>query len=108
MAEASGRASLATALKASFGAWLMDRAPTLAGALSFSTIFALAPLFVIILAMTGDFVSNDKVQQHLINQASLAIGHDGATALQAMVQSARENVHVGAVFGIIGWITLVG
>ncbi len=108
MREASGRASLACALRISFGAWLLDRAPTLAGALSFSTIFALAPLFVIIMALTGHFVSNDKVQQHLINQASLALGHDGATALQAMVQSARENVHVGTVFGIIGWVTLFG
>jgi len=65
-------------------------------------------LFVIIMAVTGHFVSSDQVQQHLVNQASLAVGHDGAAALQAMVVSARANAQVTSIFGIIGWLTLVG
>ncbi|GAC1497947.1 MAG: hypothetical protein NVS3B17_05010 [Vulcanimicrobiaceae bacterium] len=97
-----------TALRSSLGAWLDDRSPTLAGALSFATIFALAPLFVIIMALTGHFISSDQVQQHLINQASRAVGHDGATALQAMVVSARANARVTSIFGVIGWLTLLG
>lgn len=102
------RTSLLTALEASFGAWLDDRAPTLAGALSFSTIFALAPLFVIVMALTGHFVSSDQIQQHLINQASRSVGHDAAMALQAMVAAARANATTGTLFGAIGWLTLVG
>ena len=102
------RSPLLTSLKTAFGNWLDDRAPTLAGALSFSTIFALAPLVVIIMALTGHFVSSDKIQQHLINQASHSVGHDGATALQAMVQSARANAKVTSIFGVIGWLTLLG
>lgn len=102
------RASFPTALRSSIGAWLDDRAPTLAGALSFATIFALAPIFVIIMALTGHFISNDAVQQHLINQASHAVGKDGATALRAMVVSARANATVTSIFGVIGWLTLLG
>ena len=102
------RSSLLISLKTAFGNWLDDRAPTLAGALSFSTIFALAPLVVIIMALTGHFVNSDKIQQHLINQASHSVGHDGATALQAMVQSARANAKVTSIFGVIGWLTLLG
>ena len=60
------------------------------------------------MAVTGHFVSSDQVQQHLVNQASLAVGHDGAAALQAMVVSARANAQVTSIFGIIGWLTLVG
>ena len=47
------RPPLGTTLKTALGAWLDDRAPTLAGALLFSTIFALASLFVIIMVLTG-------------------------------------------------------
>jgi len=102
------RPALAAALTTSFGAWLDDRAPTLAGALAFSTIFALAPLFVIIMAVTGHFVNSDAIQQHLINQASHAVGHDSATALQEMVKAARANASTTTIFGVIGWVTLFG
>jgi membrane protein len=95
-------------LKAAFGAWLDDRAPTLAGALSFSTIFALAPLLVIIMEITGFFVNSDQIQQHLINQASHSVGSESAIALQAMVKASRANVKTSAFFGVIGWLTLVG
>ncbi len=102
------RAPLIEALRTSMGAWLEDRSPTLAGALSFATIFALAPLFVIIMTLTGHFISSDAVQQHLINQASHTVGRDGALALQAMVESARANAKVTSIFGLIGWLTLLG
>ena len=108
IASARRRPSLLEALKASFGAWLDDRAPTLAGALAFSTIFALAPLFVIIMALTSHFVSSDQIQQHLINQASRSVGRDSATALGAMVGSARANTQSSTLFGVIGWLTLIG
>lgn len=93
------KSSIVVALKAAFGAWFDDRAPTLAGALAFSTIFALAPLFVIVMALTSHFVSSDSIQQHLINQASRSVGHDAATALQAMVRSARANVQTSTLSG---------
>lgn len=106
--RARTKATIIQALEVSFGAWLDDRAPTLAGALAFSTIFALAPLFVIIMALTSHFVSSDQIQQHLINQASHSVGRESATALQAMVSSARANTKGSTLFGIIGWLTLVG
>ncbi|GAC1348709.1 MAG: hypothetical protein NVSMB19_00140 [Vulcanimicrobiaceae bacterium] len=91
-----------------FGAWLDDRAPTLAGALSFSTIFALAPLFVIVMALTGRLVNSDAVEAHLVNQVSHSVGHDAASALQAMVNASRANAKTGSVLGAIGWIVLAG
>ena len=102
------QSSLPHAIRYSLESWIDDRSPTLAGALSFATIFALAPCFVIIMALTGRFVSNDAVQQHLVNQVSHAVGRDGALALQAMVTSARANARVTSIFGVIGWLTLVG
>ncbi|GAC1307714.1 MAG: hypothetical protein NVS2B3_06630 [Vulcanimicrobiaceae bacterium] len=107
-AEARRRPSLLETLRVAFGAWLDDRAPTLAGALAFSTIFALAPLFVIVMALTSHFVSSDQIQQHLINQASRSVGRESATALGAMVGSARANTQSSTLFGIVGWLTLIG
>jgi membrane protein len=91
-----------------FGAWLDDRAPTLAGALSFSTIFALAPLFVIVMALTGRIVNSDAVEAHLVNQVSHSVGHDAATALQAMVNASRANAKTDSLLGAIGWVVLAG
>lgn len=95
-------------LKAALGAWLDDRAPTLAGALSFSTIFALAPLFVIIMALTGHFINSTVVEQHLVNQVSHAVGSDAASALRAMVDASHANAQAGSIVGAIGWVVLLG
>lgn len=95
-------------LRDAFTAWLDDRAPTLSGALAFSTIFAIAPLIVIIMALLGHFVSDDLIQQHLINQVSHTVGHDAAVALQAMVAAARANAETTTLVGAIGWVTLAG
>lgn len=101
-------AGLRPTLGAAAGAWLDDRAPTLAGALAFSTIFALAPLFVIIMVVTGRFVPGGVVEAHLINQISHAVGSDAAAALRAMVDAAHANTHTGDIVGAIGWLVLLG
>ncbi len=75
---------------------------------SFSTIFALAPLFVIIMALTGHFVSSAVVEQHLVNQVSHAVGSDAASALRAMVDASHANAQAGSIVGAIGWVVLLG
>jgi membrane protein len=100
--------SFVTVLQSAAVSWLDDRAPTLAGALAFSTIFALAPLIVIIMALLGHFISDDQIRQHLVNQASHSVGRSAGIALQDMVVSARANAGTSTIVGAVGWIALFG
>jgi membrane protein len=86
-------------LKESFHEWSEDKASRLAAALSYFTIFSLAPLLVIVIAVAGFVWGRSSAQGAIMVQVQGLVGQQGAQQVQTMIQNAN---HPGA--GIIATI----
>jgi membrane protein len=75
-------------------------------ALSYYTLFSIAPLLVIVIAVAGFFFGADEVRGTLFAQLSGLMGEEGAQAVEGMMQSANEPKE-GLVSTIIGFVVLV-
>jgi membrane protein len=89
-------------------AWNTDGAPSMGAAIAFYTIFSIAPLLIITMAIAGFFFGADAAQGQVYSQARSLLGEEGATALQGLVQSASRPAEglaatiVGLFFMIFG------
>jgi membrane protein len=69
-------------------AWLDDYAPSMGAALSYYTLFSLAPLLIIAIAVAGLFFGEEAARGEIVAQIRGLIGADGAAAVQGMLKSA--------------------
>jgi len=51
--------TIGSLFKQTFGEWLADKAPQLGAALAYYTVFSLAPLVIVLLAIVGFIFRND-------------------------------------------------
>ena len=70
-------------LKAAIQAWSQDNVPSLGAALSFYTVFAISPLFVIIVFIARIWLDKTSAQGALLEEISSLIGKQGTTAIAA-------------------------
>lgn len=85
--------------------WVNDRASRKGAALAFYTVFSLAPILILSIAIAGLFFGKEAARGEIFAQVSGLLGKDGAQAIQAMVESANHK-GAGAVATIIGFVTL--
>jgi membrane protein len=98
--------NLPTLLKLSFQDWKDDKASRLSAALAYYTIFSLAPMLLIILAVTSLFWSRDVVQDQILNQVQGLVGTEGRTFISDMLTTASSPAK-GIFATIVGIITLL-
>ncbi|WP_084163740.1 YihY/virulence factor BrkB family protein [Olivibacter sitiensis] len=92
-------------LKATGVSFGEDKATKMAASLSYYTIFALAPLIIIIMAIVGIVWGEDAAQGRIFTELNELIGPDAAATVQSIVQ----NLNVGrgsSIATIIGVGTL--
>ena len=77
-------------LKEAALAWNSDGAASMGAAIAYYTIFSIAPLLVITMAIAGFFFGAEAAQGQVYAQARSLLGEEGATALQGLVQSASK------------------
>jgi membrane protein len=95
-------------LLAAANAWMDDYAPSMGAALSYYTLFSLAPLLVLIIGIAGLVFGHDAAQGAIIAQLQGIMGKDGATAVQGLLAAAREP-STGIVASIVGgFLVLLG
>jgi membrane protein len=87
-------------------AWSADYAPSMGAAISYYTVFSLAPLLVIVIAVAGAVFGREAVQGEIVAQLSGLIGADGASLVQDLV-AASSNKDKGIVAGLISAVVLV-
>jgi membrane protein len=87
-------------------AWVDDFAPSMGAAIAYYTVFSLAPLLVIVIAIAGAIFGRDAVTGQITGQLTSLIGKDGAMVVQALV-AAASNTHRGLIAGLIGLVVLV-
>ncbi|WP_338760200.1 YihY/virulence factor BrkB family protein [Massilia sp. METH4] len=87
-------------------AWIDDYAPSMGAALSYYMLFSLAPLLVMVIAIAGAVFGQDAAQGAIIAQLGSIMGEEGATAVQGLLQAAREP-STGIVASIVGGLLLL-
>jgi membrane protein len=78
-------------LKESFKEWMDDDALDLGAALAYYTIFSLAPLLLVVIAVAGFFFGREAIQGQLVGQIEGLVGRQGAEAIQTMVANAGRH-----------------
>ncbi|MBK7984594.1 MAG: YihY/virulence factor BrkB family protein [Candidatus Competibacteraceae bacterium] len=93
-------------LKETYKSWDEDRAPRLAAALAYYTIFALAPLLIIAIAVAALFFDEAHVRHSILTELGGLIGKNGQQALEMMIDGARKPT-TGLIATAIGVVTLL-
>ena len=75
-------------------------------ALSYYTVFSLAPLLVVIIAVAGFFFGEDAARGRIVEQLTGTLGREGAQLVQTMIQKASEP-KAGIIATVIGLATLL-
>jgi membrane protein len=68
--------------------WLDDRAPTMGAAIAYYTVFSLAPMLVMVIAIAGLAFGQQAAEGALFGELADLIGPESAAAVQAMLRSA--------------------
>ncbi|MDP3412196.1 MAG: YihY/virulence factor BrkB family protein [Polaromonas sp.] len=89
--------------KQSVTAWIDDYAPSMGAAISYYTVFSIAPLLIIVIAVAGLVWGRDAVQGEIVAQLTGLIGRDGAVGVQALIESANQPAK-----GVIATLISVG
>ena len=92
-------------LKESYAEFSKDNAMRLAAALAYYTIFSIAPLLVITIAIAHTVFRMHGVTAQIIEQVKAMVGESGGAAIQSMLQSANQKKDGVAM--LIGGITLL-
>lgn len=78
-------------LKETGKGWARDNASLLAAALAYYTIFALAPLLVIAVAVAGIVFGDAAVEGQIVAQIEGAVGREAAVVIQNLVANANQS-----------------
>jgi len=82
-------------------AWLADRAPTLGAALAYYTLFSMAPVLLIVIAVAGAVFGVDTARTEILGQLQALLGAEGAAAVAALLDSTQRS-------GQSGWAMAIG
>ena len=90
--------------KQSVSSWSEDYAPSMGAALSYYTLFSIAPLLIIVISVAGLFFGADAVSGVIFAQLQSLMGPEGAEAIQDMLATAsdRETGGIATVVSIVG------
>lgn len=86
--------------------WLDDFAPSMGAALAYYTLFSIAPLLIITIAVAGLAFGQEAARGEIVAQIQGFLGPEGADAVQGLLKSANEpsrNIFAA----LISLITLV-
>jgi membrane protein len=93
-------------VKETFSEWSKDKASRLAAALSYYTIFSVAPLLIIAVAVAGLVFGREAATRQLTAEAQGLLGPQGAEAIQTLLQNAGKT-GAGIVATVVGIGTLL-
>jgi membrane protein len=97
---------LGTILARSASAWLSHSASSLGAALAFYTLFSVAPILIIALALAGQIFGPHTAEADLLSELRELTGDAGADALRSLLASAHYSDQKGLA-ATVGLITLL-
>ena len=87
--------------------WLDDEPFQSAAALSYYTLFSLAPLLIISIAVAGFVFGREAAQNQIVSTIQGLIGQESAQAVQALIQNAGNRPTTGMISTLLGAIILL-
>jgi membrane protein len=83
--------------------WWADNVPHLGAALSYYTLFSLAPILIVAIAIAGLAFGAEAVRGEIVHQIDGLVGREGGLAVQAMLQGAakRSSSIPATIIGVI-------
>ena len=85
-----GRFGIWPMIKMSVVSWRQDHASSMGGALAYYTLFSIAPVLIIVIAVAGFFFGPEAARGEIVTQLRGLLGDDGAAAVQGLLESASE------------------
>ena len=101
-------------VKQAASAWVADYAPSMGAALSYYSVFSLAPLLLIVISLAGLVFGQDAVRGELFGQLRGLVGADAAQAIEGLLASVSKPAEgvasalIGVVLLLIGATTVFG
>jgi hypothetical protein len=86
-------------------AYMADQAMSMGAAIAYYTIFSLAPLLVIVIAVAGALFGRVAVEGQIVTQLGGLIGHEGAVFVQTLLRSVSDTGR-GMVAGLVSLAVL--
>jgi membrane protein len=93
-------------VKSAASKWSEDKAPRMGAALAYYTIFSMAPLLVITVAIAGMVFGKDAAEGRMVGELQGLVGPDGGRLIQTMICNASEP-STSIVATVIGVLVLV-
>lgn len=89
--------------------WIEDQPFQLAAALSYYTLFSLAPLLIVVIAIAGFAFGHDAAQERIAETMQGLVGPESAQAIQSIVKNASRRPETGLLSSVIGiGVLLIG
>ncbi len=76
-------------------AWIAHNASSLGAALAFYTLFSIAPILVIAMAIAGSVFGPNVAETHVLEEMRALLGDAGAKAVQGLLTSAHQSGQKG-------------
>ena len=106
MPRKAGLKQIGSLFKQAVGAWSEDYAPSMGAALSYYTLFSIAPLLLIVIAVTGWFFGDEAARGELTSGLQGLMGEQGAKAIEGMVANASKPKQ-GVIATVVGVFVLI-
>jgi membrane protein len=95
-------------LKASTAAWFAKRAASKGAALAFYTLFSMAPILLLAIAVAGYFFGADAARGEIVSQMQMLVGPNGAQAIQALLAAAQDPASGLIAIVVAGVLLVIG
>ncbi|RZI85889.1 MAG: YihY/virulence factor BrkB family protein [Rubrivivax sp.] len=86
--------------------WLDDRGPQMGAAIAFYTMFAVAPLLVVAIAIAGAVFGPEAARGQIVGEIEGLVGEAAARSIEAMIESAWRHPN-GLLASCLGVATLL-
>ncbi|WP_349292108.1 YhjD/YihY/BrkB family envelope integrity protein [Noviherbaspirillum sp. L7-7A] len=93
-------------IKAAVSSWVDDFAPSMGAALSYYTVFSLAPMLLIVIGVAGLIFGAEAARGEIVTQLRGLMGEQGAVAVEELLKSASDPGK-GIFATIVGFVTLL-
>jgi membrane protein len=93
-------------VKESAAGWVADRAPSMGAALSYYTVFSIAPLLLIVIAVAGLVFGTEAARGAIVEQLQGLLGERAAQTIQDVLRSVSEPKE-GVIATVIGVVVLL-
>jgi membrane protein len=90
-------------VRAAAKGWVADYAPSMGAALSYYTVFSLAPVLLIVVSVAGLVFGEEAARGEVFEQIAGLVGVEPARAIEAMLQSLNkpERGALGTAIGVV-------